>query len=74
MSKRYIVEERIGCVAVMDTDKMDINAPGLHRDTSGVVKYWQGVWTDEQWTVPEHYLKESQVLCDQLNEGDLDAV
>ena len=39
---RYFVDERSGCVAVRDKKYTDPEYRGLHDDTRGVVKYWQG--------------------------------
>jgi hypothetical protein len=69
MGDQYIVSKRVGCIAVMDTTKADNKTPGLHHNTLGVVKFWQGVWENDQWNVPERYAKEAQELCNQLNAG-----
>lgn len=53
MEERYYVDERVGCIAVRDRT-LDNEEPGLHSDTTGVVKYWHGVNTPEfgGWGVP----------------------
>ena len=37
---RYFVDDRVGCVAVVDRLESDSNYPGLHPDTKGVMKFW----------------------------------
>jgi len=68
MADQFIVEERIGCVAIMDTTKVT-DSPGLHCDTLGVVRYWQGSWENGHWHVPERFLKEAHKVCCSLNEA-----
>ena len=42
MDKRYFIDERVGCIAVMDRDLIDPDYQGLSRDTAGVIEYWSG--------------------------------
>jgi hypothetical protein len=39
---RYFVDERCGCIAVRDRWNTDPDYPGLHYDTTGIVRYWHG--------------------------------
>ena len=82
-SPRYKIEERVGCVAVIDTDKFC--GPGLHRDSIGVVRYWQGRhvprWRKALGLVPDHQIwevdrrdvKAAKRLEERLNRGLLGA-
>lgn len=66
MNTRYKVDERTGCVAIMDTFFPN-DSPGLHSDDMGVVKYsnlkmsWQLDWKSEET------VREFNRLCDVLN-------
>jgi hypothetical protein len=77
MAKRYKVDRRVGCIAVIDTT-IESDCPGLHPDSIGVVKYWSGRRIEHkcptcghvshsEWEVPEETVKEAQKLCDELN-------
>jgi len=81
MENRYYVDERVGCTAVRDRTLTDPAYPGLHVDTKGVVRFWQGVFDKGapceacghqgtgHWVVPEGMRVEAQELCDSLNAG-----
>jgi hypothetical protein len=76
INKRYIIDERVGCIAVIDTTKIfskttKFHSPGLHDDTLGVVKRWQGIFDHDwyRWNIPRQYLKEAYELCERLNKG-----
>jgi len=75
---RYFVDERGGCIAVRDSNHTDPDYQGLHSDTTGVVRYWDGVQTSvicrecghkksTSWNIAEHVRKEAQDACDELN-------
>ena len=76
--ERYFVDERGGCIAVRDREKTNPDYPGLHEDTTGVVKYWNGTPVSKTcptckhtrsngWEIPQAIKDEAQELCDSLN-------
>jgi rubredoxin len=82
--ERYFVDERSGCIAVRDRTKTAPDYNGLHADTEGVVKYWEGIPVrhvcptcghTEGWgyTVPETAIEEARGLCDSLNQSEPNA-
>ena len=81
---RYFIDERVGCLAVMDRTAVDPDGRhGLDPDISGVVKFWQGETVKlpdcplcnhsrgGQWSIPESIKKEAKELCDQLNSEEI---
>ena len=66
MSNTYAVEERIGCVAVVDT-REERPGPGLHPTDHDVVAFWHGRWKGDHWTVPKKYLRRARKLVKALN-------
>jgi hypothetical protein len=80
---RYYVDERIGCVAVRDSNLDNRDAePGLDEDTTGVVKFWLGKRMTEEtcptcghclpktWDNTQEALDEANKLCRELNEKE----
>ena len=77
---RYFVDIRVGCVAVRDRTKSDQEYYGLHSDTPGVVKYWNGVLITKicsecgnktsYYGVTDESVNEAEALCDQLNKNE----
>ena len=76
--RRFFVDDRSGCIAVRDRIKTDPEYTGLHEDTEGVVRYWNGKQVYEKcptcgtmrtlgWVISEDDLREAQELCDRLN-------
>lgn len=71
---RYQIDERVGCIAVIDTT-IQAPSPGLHRDDPHVVWYRRGVvidgkifgWSHSHWRVPKYRVKQAQRVCDLLN-------
>lgn len=80
---RFFVDERVGCIAVRDRENTDMDYPGLHADTEGVVKYWHGVLVpgeicskcshkrDSKLMVTLESRQEAEALCERLNNGGL---
>lgn len=69
--KRYIVDERVGCIAIRDTKFTDPDYPGLHNDTEGVLFYWHGKKDEnEAWHVNPVIVEKIQLLCEAMNEED----
>ena len=75
---RYFVDIRGGCVAVRDRINTDSDYNGLHNDTDGVVKFWDGTLTKikcphcnqtmrTEWTVSDEDIKQAEDLCHKLN-------
>lgn len=79
MGERYVVDERVGCVAVRDTLVHD-NGAGLHSDTPGVVWFRFGKrdgymcptcgskW-NLRWDVPKEAVLEAHEIAKTLNSG-----
>ena len=77
--ERYFVDSRCGCVAVRDRTLTDPDYPGLHEDTTGVVRYWHGRIVEGEpcptcghvasgsWKVSAHDKAQAVLLCAELN-------
>lgn len=77
---RYFVDERCGCIAVIDRTKDYPDRRGLHEDTEGVVQYWHGRFVPGDscvtcgkpgsgaWQVDEDDIAEAHRLCSELNQ------
>lgn len=75
--RRYAVEERVGCVAVIDTTRF--TGPGCLSDSPGVLKRWQGrpvpqwkKWLGMEpnwagWEVERWKLRAARLLADRMN-------
>lgn len=74
MSERYFVDERVGCVAVVDSRVA--HGPGLHADSEAVVWYRKGQRAGERspswviWEVPESLRQQADIECARLNRLD----
>ena len=75
LNKRYVIDERVGCIAVIDTTKIfdktiDFHSLGLRIPC--VVKRWQGIFDHDwyRWNIPRQYIKEAYELCEQLNKEE----
>jgi hypothetical protein len=78
-TSRYFVDERAGCIAVRDRTLTDPEYQGLHSETPGVVKYWNGEQLGGEpcptcgrsgsgrWFVPLQSQKEAQMFCAEMN-------
>jgi len=76
---RYFVDDRSGCIAVRDRTLTDPDYPGLHEDTTGVVRYWHGNLAPKivcpichharsnGWVISDTVKLAAQKLCDSLN-------
>lgn len=69
---RYVVDERVGCIAVIDS--LIEHGNGLHRDDEHVIAYWHGVKIDSGmtggWTIYEGDKISAHTLCNYLNSKD----
>ena len=81
---RYFVDERTGCIAVRDRDATDPDYNGLHSDTVGVVKYWDGEPRNDVcptcgheigrgYVVLDNARREAYALCDSLNQPNVNS-
>ena len=72
MKKRYEIDHRTGCIAVIDTT-IPWNSPGLYSYSDHVVFYKGGYQRPEKdgkpngWGVREEDVKRAESLCDSLN-------
>ena len=73
---RYILDERVGCAAVIDTHHPDYDPeyPGLHSDTGGVVLY-EAFTNKSNLNISEYEIEEGRLVierlkktCDALND------
>jgi len=66
---RFYVDERVGCIAVMDSNMVDFKCPGLHSDTKGLIKRWDGIFNNKNgwWEVPDNIRQKAVELCELLN-------
>lgn len=80
MSERFILDERSGIVAVIDTrhSKYDPEIPGCHADYPWVVASWSGSYVKPpnpeclngvgHWTVEKRWITKAAETCRLLNE------
>ncbi len=66
---RYFLDIRSGCGAVRDKwhKDYDVDYPGLHQDTPGVVKYIHGQVEAGSWAMRNEDLEDLADLCNALN-------
>jgi hypothetical protein len=78
---RYFVDERGGCIAVRDREKTDPEYPGLHPDTTGVIRYWGGTPIADTcptcgqrrpagWEIADTDRRAAVALCAELNQAN----
>ncbi len=70
---RYKMDLRVGCVAIIDTT-ISPDSPGLHFDSSQVIKYWHGVNMKDKlignpyfWHIPNYIIRRAVRTCYKLN-------
>jgi len=84
MKERYFVDQRGGCIAVRDRELTDPEYNGLHHDTEGVVKFWEGKRIEKtcpccghtnfsHWEVLATDIVKACALCKELNETNPDS-
>lgn len=67
---RYIVDNRVGCIAVRDSTKIDEDRRGLHGDEGDCVQFWMKRKTEVDGRVEfvsTDYMKEAAMLAGKLN-------
>ena len=72
--KRYRVDRRTGCIAVVRCD-VTPSSPGLHRDDAHVIEYWHGQdvtgkifgMPHVHWHVPGYVVRRARKLAEKLN-------
>ena len=81
-SLRFFVDERTGCIAVRDRGYTDPEYNGLHSDTVGVVRYWDGKpetvtcptcghTRSNGFSIADEDRQAAHALCDRLNAENL---
>ena len=71
---RYSIDERVGCIAIIDTD-IKADSSGLHHYDNHIVKFWYGINLYKyyggltHWHVPNFLKKRAVKICSELNEG-----
>lgn len=67
---RYILDERVGCAAVIDTRHPDYDPeyPGLHSDTGGVVLY-EGFTNQSKMNISESEVEDSKRVIERLKKA-----
>jgi hypothetical protein len=71
---RYEIDQRVGCIAIIDTD-IPTPSTGLHSYDEHIVKYWHGVNLSGRifgekfvcWHVPSFMVKKANRICRRLN-------
>ena len=64
--KKYGIDERLGCVAVIDNLKAEFKTTtNLQADLNHVVEFWEA----ENLGNMDIYVKAAFELCDKLNQG-----
>lgn len=77
--EKYFIDERVGCMAIRDREYTNPTYPGLHPDTKGVVRYYQGVKINitcpqcghhllDKWVIPTEVREEAVAYCKRLND------
>lgn len=71
VSRRFFVDERIGCIAIRDTEhpRYDADYPGLHHDTCDVVWFRLGYKDDSGWHIHESDRKTAEAELERLQNG-----
>jgi len=69
LEERYIVDERVGRIAIIDTydPNYDPERPGLESETPGVIKHEHGYWSNNEWNLPNKTSKRFHAECRFLN-------
>ncbi|AUR90730.1 coil containing protein [Vibrio phage 1.149.O._10N.286.55.A12] len=64
---RYILDERVGCAAVIDTNhpEYDPDYPGLHSDTGGVVLY-ESFTNQSKMNISESEIEAARLIVERL--------
>ena len=66
MMKKYGIDERLGCVAVIDNEKAALKTKtNLQADLDHVVEFWEA----EELGNMDIYVKAAFELCNKLNQG-----
>ena len=67
---RYILDERVGCAAVIDTHHPDYDPeyPGLHSDTGGVVLY-EGFTNQSRMNISEGEIEDAKRVIERLKKA-----
>lgn len=63
----YIVDERVGCVAVYLKSRAD-ETPGCHADDRRNIFFAMGERNADGWTVPQEKLDQAAAVCKEANE------
>jgi len=79
--ERYFVDERVGCIAVRDRENTDPDYNGLHSDTKGVVKFWEGIHKyptctcgNSEYQIPNEIRENAYDFCATLNSVNSDTL
>ena len=69
MKDRFVVDQRVGIIAICDTshDSYQERTEGLHGDEDYVVKYWKGQPNDGSWELEEWQVNDAFMYCGVLN-------
>ena len=70
-TERYYVDERVGCIAIMDRNKVDPDYNGLDEFTSGVVEFWLGEPAIKTCPTCGHETKNGREVTDEQREKAL---
>jgi hypothetical protein len=70
LMERYIMDERIGCIAIRDRLNTNPDDRGLHEDTQGVVWFRMGGIEGGFFTLPKDTRRLAELECKELNEHE----
>lgn len=77
MNCRYQLDERVGCIAIVDTQHQDFSKRengfrnGLGSDDTDVIYYATGKWENGSWNVPKELKEEALRKLEYLNASSL---
>lgn len=81
-NERFFVDERVGCIAVLDRLEIDPENRCLESGTAGVVRYWDadhvdlpccptcGHWPGKTWKLSPETVAQANALAAHLNAGN----
>lgn len=71
--KRYEVDKRVGCIAIVDTlhEEYANRGQGLHSDDEFIVLFVNGQQSaNNDWYIPDEVIDNMNKLCENLNKAE----
>ena len=63
---RFYIEQRVGCIAVVDSSLRDFDEPGLNPDSNGVVWFKMGEQISKVCELCGHHKGSEWIISEQL--------